>query len=445
MLAQTFDRAGRISFLAVTPEIAATLAGLWPVVQPALPDILDGFYRHMNAVPALSQMIGGGEARLKQAQSRHWEALFSGRFDEGYFAGATRIGEVHYRIGLEPRWYIGGYNFVLRHLTELVVRRHRFSPSRSAAAVTAVTTAIMLDLDVAISVYLQPLLDGHLDRGKRVGELLAGFESTASLLVSQVASASKQLEATATGLAANAERTSHQAGTVASAAESASVNVQTVASTAEELAASIAEIGRQVAQATRVTERAVADAEQTDQVVRTLADGARRIDEVVSLISNIASQTNLLALNATIEAARAGEAGKGFAVVASEVKSLASQTAKATEEIGRQISEIQTATSQAVDAIKGIASTIAGVSEISASIASAVEQQSAATQEIARSVQQAAHGTQEVTSTIASVNQAALETGTAASEMLAEADGLSKQAETLRREVTSFLDAAKAA
>jgi len=33
--------------------------------------------------------------------------------------GVKTIGLIHNKIGLEPRWYIGGYNFVLSHLTDL--------------------------------------------------------------------------------------------------------------------------------------------------------------------------------------------------------------------------------------------------------------------------------------------------------------------------------------
>ena len=445
MSTKDFDKDGRLAFMIVTPAVSAALAGLWPVVSPELDRVLTGFYRHVSAVPALAAMIGGMEMRLKQAQGRHWELLFSGRFDDAYFASARQVGTVHFRIGLEPRWYIGGYNYVLRALTDLAVRRHRLSAARASTAVGALTTAVMLDLDIAISVYQDSLLEDRARRGNRLGELLAEFESTASGLVDSVSTAADHLETTAGGLSGNAGRTQQQAAAVAAAAEEASVNVQTVASTAEELAASIAEIGRQVAQASDVTRKAVAGAEQTDHVVRSLADGARKIGEVVSLISSIAGQTNLLALNATIEAARASEAGKGFAVVASEVKGLAAQTAKATEEIGRQIADVQTATSQAVMAIEGIAGTIGEISQISAAIASSVEEQSAATQEIARSVQQVALGTREVTSTIAGVGQASVETGSAADGLLSEADQLSKQSGLLRETVTAFLRDAKAA
>ncbi len=444
MAAEQFDTAGRLSFMNIGPETAAALAGLWESLRPDLDSILDGFYRHAGTVPALAAKLGGRQRDLQRAQARHWEMLFSGRFDEAYFASARAVGEEYFRIGLEPRWYIGGYNHLLRAAIETAARKHRFSPARSAAATGAAAAAVLLDMEVAISVYQDSLVRDRAQRGARMNDLLTRFETSATGLVGKVAMASKHLESAAGALSANADRTNQQASTVA-AAEQASGNVQTVASTAEELAASIAEIGRQVAQASHVTQKAVADAEQTDTVVRTLADGARKIDEVVSLISSIASQTNLLALNATIEAARAGEAGKGFAVVASEVKGLASQTARATEEIGRQIADIQSATSQAVEAIKGIAGTISEVSQISAAIASAVEEQSAATQEIARSVQEASRGTLEVTATIANVSQAAVETGGGANAVLAEADGLAKQSEELRGEIVAFLREAKAA
>jgi methyl-accepting chemotaxis protein len=271
------------------------------------------------------------------------------------------------------------------------------------------------------------------------------FDSSVGQLVGLMASGSTELEATAQSMSGTAARTNDQADIVSTAASQASTRVQTVAAAAEELSSSIAEIARQMAQSAKITTHAVDSARRTDTIVRALADGAQQIEHVVELISTIAGQTNLLALNATIEAARAGDAGRGFAVVATEVKSLAGQTADATKEISTRIAQIQSATREAVDAIQGITATIEEVSAIATTIGSAIEEQGAATAEIARNVTQTAQATREVTTNIGGVSSAAHETGNAAGMVLSAATGLSKQAEQLSGEVTTFLAGVRAA
>ena len=282
-------------------------------------------------------------------------------------------------------------------------------------------------------------------RAKAIEKLTGDFDNDVTQVLKTVSSSATEMQATAASMTATAEESSRQSTAVAAASEEASTNVQTVAAAAEELSASVNEITRQVAQSAEIAGQAVTDAEHTNQQIQGLAEAAQKIGEVVSLITDIASQTNLLALNATIEAARAGEAGKGFAVVASEVKNLANETAKATEEITGQITGIQNATREAVTAIRSIGQTIGQINEIATTIASAVEEQGAATQEIARNVQQAAQGTNEVSSNISGVTQAAASTGAAAEQVLATAGELSKQSETLRGRVETFLAAVKAA
>jgi len=435
----------RLTFMQITPDTGKVLSGFWPHVQSALPGILDGFYRHVTSEPQLVHLVGNQTGRLKTAQSVHWERLFSGRFDAAYFDSVRAVGTVHAKIGLEPRWYIGGYNYVLVQLSALAGRVHRFAPKRARHVTQALVTAVLLDMDVAISVHQDLFVEAAEQRSKSIDILTRAFEVKADELVGQVSSAATELQATAQSMTGIAGTATQQATNVAAAAEQASVNVQTVASAAEELASSITEISRQVAQSAKVAGKAREDARRTDGVVQALADGAQKIGEVVGLISNIAGQTNLLALNATIEAARAGDAGKGFAVVASEVKSLATQTAKATEDIARQIAQIQTATKDAVDSIRDIGTTIGEISEIAAAISVAVEEQGSATQEIARNVQQAASGTQEVSSNIVAVGLGANETGSAATQILSAAGDLSRQAEQLRSEVGLYIAGVKAA
>lgn len=432
--------------MSVTENVRSALREFWPVVEAQLPKILDGFYEHLATVPALSGLVGGQGARLKQAQSAHWRQLFAGTFDASYMASVKQIGLTHNRIGLEPRWYIGGYLFVMNRLTAIAVSHFRLSASRCAAAIAATNTAIMLDMDLALSAY-QEAYSESAERLKReaLNKLADQFEASMQGVVNAIAGSAHDLQKQSQVMSKTAQDTQLQSAAAAAASEEASANVQSVAAASEEMASSAAEISRQMSETTVAGDTAVSDANRAATQVKALTGAAEKIVTVVKLISEIASQTNLLALNATIEAARAGEAGKGFAVVASEVKNLANQTAKATGEIGQFVSAIQSATSQTVGEIDLIGKSIGRISQISTAVASAVEEQRAATQEIARNVQEAANGTQNVTVNISAVSQSAAKTGEAASILLTESQNLTAQSETLQREVRAFLERTRAA
>ena len=138
---------------------ANSLREFWKIAEPALPGILDGFYRHVTKAPQLSSLIGNDIPRLKAAQGSHWARLFNGRFDHEYMKGVRAIGMVHSKIGLEPRWYIGAYNFVLNQLVALAVRRYRWRPATHLSELlAAVNCAVMLNMEIAISVYQEAML-----------------------------------------------------------------------------------------------------------------------------------------------------------------------------------------------------------------------------------------------------------------------------------------------
>jgi methyl-accepting chemotaxis protein len=282
-------------------------------------------------------------------------------------------------------------------------------------------------------------------RAQRISAATGDFEAMIGEMVDSLASASTELEASATTMTKTSDATMSLSDSAASASRAVTDNIQAVAAATEEITSSVNEIGRQVHESNKIASTAVAQAQRTDESIAKLSQAAGRINDVVKLITEVAEQTNLLALNATIEAARAGEAGRGFAVVASEVKALATQTAKATAEIDAQVADMQSATAETVASIKEIGSTITLMSEVSSAIAAAVEQQGAATQEIARNVQQSAQLSTQVASEVTEVKRGSGETSAASGEVLTAARSLAHESEHLKSQVENFLDTVRAA
>jgi methyl-accepting chemotaxis protein len=440
----------RLAFMRLDDAKRATLRELRPIIGKVLPGVLDEFYAHITKYAEVARLFHNTQVirHAKEMQLKHWDVILAADFDDTYVASVTRIGETHNRLGLEPRWYIGGYSMIVGGIARAIEREvssgwlGRGGSEKKAEMLSAAIAAAMLDMDFAISVYLDA---GTREKRDTLDRLATSFEETVGKIVDKVSSTADHLQGAARTLTKTAETTQKLSGSVAAASQEASANVQSAASATEEMTLSVNEIARQVQESSNIAGEAVKQAEKTDARIAMLLQAANRIGDVVKLITAIAEQTNLLALNATIEAARAGEAGKGFAVVAQEVKALAAQTAKATDEIGSQIAGMQTATQDSVAAIKEIGGTIGRIAEIASTIATAVEEQGGAIQEISRNVQEASKGTARVATNITDVNRGASDTGSASSQVLSSAQSLSGESNHLKLEVEKFLATVRAA
>ena len=97
-----------------------------PTISASLDGALDVFYSKARKTPETARFFAN-EAHIQSAKGRqvkHWEVIGSAKFDTHYVDAVTTIGKTHARLGLEPRWYIGGYALILEAIVESVIKKH---------------------------------------------------------------------------------------------------------------------------------------------------------------------------------------------------------------------------------------------------------------------------------------------------------------------------------
>ncbi len=202
----------RLAFHQIDEATSAILREQKDFLLSELPAVLDRFYVLVSGVSETSAYFSGREHMLsaKNAQVKHWSMILDGRFDDHYEASVRRIGEVHNRIGLDPTWYLGGYNALVNGVIEVI---HRKMPTRApsnlvvdrmlkelnidrkTALQRAVAKAAFLDMDIAISVYIEA---GRRDRRATLDKLADQFNAAVGGVVAAVAATAQELQAALT-------------------------------------------------------------------------------------------------------------------------------------------------------------------------------------------------------------------------------------------------------
>jgi len=476
------DLPGRLSFMQLDEKSSELIRTLKPILDRELPNGLDRFYEQLRRTPEVRSFFPSDTmmAKAKGAQVGHWRAISAGSFDDSYVGKVRTIGLTHARIGLDTRWYIGGYALILEHLIKaiitevwpkgMIMRRSQASGDEVGAALGALLKAVLLDMDLAISVYADAAEEARIKSeaetqarerqivASSIGAALARmadkdltFRLTAELpaaykdLQVNFNEALDQLQVALTSVHESTSGITTGTQEIATSAEELSRRTEQQAASLEETAAALDEITTTVnktAESARSARESVAaaksDAEHSGRVVRKAVDAMSKIEksseqigQIIGVIDEIAFQTNLLALNAGVEAARASDAGRGFAVIASEVRALAQRSAEAAKSIKELI---HTSTAQVSEGVKLVAET----GEALARIVDKVGEINAVVVDIASGAQEQATGLQQINAAINQMDQTTQRNAAMAEEATAASQTLARESEQLKRLVEQF-------
>jgi len=475
----------RLEFIGLDEPTLARVRQASKNIEQHLPVALDRFYERLAKVPAVASFFEGSPQmdRAKSRQLDHWRAICEGRFDGDYLQSSEKVGLRHARIGLEPRWYVGGYALILETLVEGLVgdlvaanmpaKRgfgQRPRPEEDARAlasqigpvISAVLKAVLLDIDVAVSVYFAKLTADAAEQerlstekinravaltGAALTSLAANdltnpiaaefdvefqkIKDDTNAVVNGLDQIVRQLRGTSRSLKTATSEILSGANDLADRTTRQAATIEETSATMEQLSATVADNAKRAevasTRARSASELATSGGGAMGRVTEAMdgiSSSSAKISSVIALIDDIAFQTNLLALNASVEAARAGEAGKGFAVVAIEVRRLAQNAAQASRDVKELIDQSAGEIRNGNELVAGAASILQRIFEavhdnetLIAEIAEAGSAQAAAIAQVNVAVAQMDEMTQHNAALVEEINAAIEQTETQATEL----------------------------
>ena len=158
----------RLSFLGFTDSERRLLVELAPLLERHADRLVSAFYRHLLSFDATRTLLvdPAVKARLLAKQRSYLLSLAGPTIDEDYVEERLRIGQVHARIGLGPRYYLGAYALYFSLLAPLIVAEFRGEADRAEETLSALVKLLLFDAQLAMDAYIERHDEGltHLNR-----------------------------------------------------------------------------------------------------------------------------------------------------------------------------------------------------------------------------------------------------------------------------------------
>lgn len=156
-----------LEFMGLDTEGRARLKALKPTIAKAIGPALGVFYDKVRSNSETRKFFAN-DAHMSSAKGRqeqHWQIIADAEFGATYQDAVRGIGKAHARLGIEPGIYVAGYALVTEQLIKAVVAQHwpsrlslsRSSPDDVAGSLSSLIKAVMVDIGLAISIYLEEL------------------------------------------------------------------------------------------------------------------------------------------------------------------------------------------------------------------------------------------------------------------------------------------------
>lgn len=172
----------RKEYFQIQEEDCQLIISMKEKVNENLESIIEEYYQFLLSFDEMDQIIGDADTllRLKNHFKVYVLTLFDGQFDEDYVHSRLRVGVVHRRIGVKPKYYVSAINRL-----SSILRRSLLPGDKTTEECLAVSEAIqkvlMFDLSLTFDTYIHSLMD----ESRRSGEKLEQYAESLELIVTE--------------------------------------------------------------------------------------------------------------------------------------------------------------------------------------------------------------------------------------------------------------------
>ncbi|BBI31019.1 globin-coupled sensor protein [Cohnella abietis] len=328
----------QLKMIDLTSEDLRIIHAIQPMIVEHIDEIIEAFYTTIVDVSVLKNIIieHSTVERLRGTLKQHIIEIFSGRINSEYIQKRLRIAEVHQRIGLEPKWYIGSFQN-LQNTFLKIIHHYAQDNQQSLTYGKAITKLLNFEQQLVIEAYEKQNIEQMERYNKQIREEV---KHKIGLVSQELAALTEQTSASTEQLIASS---SHVNESFLHSANMAQASRQLALIGSEK----ISDLKRRIES---IYQRSL----QMESSVAQLILSSEQISSIVRIVQQISGQTKLLSLNAGIEAARAGKHGAGFAVVAGEVKKLSEDSSKAVKQISELVQLSNAHTQEVVQSIEEV-------------------------------------------------------------------------------------------
>lgn len=173
----------RKKLLDLTEADAEILNGLKPVIITYVDDICEEFYNRLLNFDEMDQVIGDSETltRLKAYQRQYILGLFDGQYDDEYIHSRLRVGLVHKRIGVEPKYYISAVYHLGRILKDTIIRASKKDCEVCGSGMTSLDKILTFDLILIVDTYIDSLIEESRRAEAKLEEYTRSLEETVAM------------------------------------------------------------------------------------------------------------------------------------------------------------------------------------------------------------------------------------------------------------------------